>query len=351
LSGGAAFSNGRTAERFTASLRLTEHGLEIRDRTDGLLLAMWRADDLVPLQPAGPGSMRLSCRIDADARLTIDDPVVISQLVRVAPALAPRKRRFPPLVTWAAALIGAVAGVVLLYEVLLWLPRPLARAIPFRWEASLGNGLVAPLIGQLGGECKGHAGQVALESLAHRLGQTSGSSIPFRLHAVKAAAVNAFALPGGQIVLLNGLLKQAGSADELAAVVAHEMSHVILRHVAEQTIRGIGLGWTVLMITGEPTSVSAVVVGTVLRLSYSRQAEAEADAMGADLLRKADVSTQAMNDFFARLARRHGSGGSLPDFLSDHPPLDTRGVAAPPQPFTRPALSDKEWQSLRAICD
>jgi predicted Zn-dependent protease len=220
-----------------------------------------------------------------------------------------------------------------------------------RWEVSLGDNLVEPFVRQLGGECRTQAGQDALDALGQRLGEAGGQAIPFHFRVARASTINAFALPGGQIVVADGLIKDAASPDELAAVLAHEMSHVILRHVTEQTIRSVGLGWTVLMMTGEPSGVAATTIGTLLRLTYSRKNEAEADAMGVELLRKADISTRAMSNFFLRLAFKEQARGTPPAFLSDHPRTATRGADSADQAFTRPALPDQEWQSLRTICD
>lgn len=331
MSGAAAFSNGRTGEQVGAQLRLIDQGLEIRDKRDGLMLALWRLDELLPVPPAAPAPLRLTCRADPDARLTVHDPEIIAQLLRRAPRLAPRRRPVPAALTWGAGLLGAMAGIVVLCHALLWLPGPLAQIIPFRWEVAFGDGMTQPLLQRLGGECRGQAGQAALADLARRLGAAAGIGIPFQLHVARAPTINAFALPGGHIVLLNGLIQDADSADELAAVLAHEMAHVILRHVTEQTIRGLA--------------------AALLRPSYGRQAEAEADAVAAQMLQKAGISTQAMTDFFLRLGRKEKATGAVPAFLSDHPRTIARGPGPIFQSFTRPALSDPDWRSLRAICD
>jgi beta-barrel assembly-enhancing protease len=356
LTGEASFTNGRTAERFIVEVRTPDQGLEIRDRQDGLMLARWAYPDIRPVvssAPARPRSkrLRLTCRTDPDARLTLADAELIDRLRQRVPALAKRRRRLPRLWAWAAGVVGVVLGAWLLYEALDWAPRPLARLMPRSWEVALGSGMAQPLATSLGGVCQTPAGRAALDTLLNRL--TANQPLPFppTVEVVKAPQINAFALPGGRIILLNGLLKEAHSADEVAFVLAHELSHVALRHVAEQVIRRVGLAWAVLAVTGEPTGLAAGTVAGLLRMSYSREAESEADAMAVHLLQDADISLSGMDDFVRRMEQRESHAGALPPFLSDHPATANRVPPPVLQPFARPALPDEAWHALRTICD
>lgn len=295
------------------------------------MLARWTYPDIRPVVSSAPAStpskrLRLTCRTDPDARLTLTDAELIDRLRQRVPALAKRRRRLSRLWAWAAGVVGVVLAAWLLYEALDWAPRPLARLMPRSWEVALGSGMAQPLSKSLGGVCHTPAGQAALDAVLSRL--TANQPLPFppTVQVVEAPQINAFALPGGRIILLDGLLKGAHSADEVAFVLAHELSHVALRHVAEQVIRRVGL-------------------------SYSREAESEADAMAVHLLQDADISLSGMDDFVRRMEQRESQAGALPPFLSDHPATANRVPPPVLQPFARPALPDEAWHALRTICD
>ena len=301
LNGGSAFDNGRTAEHRSVRLKALKQGLEIRDQGDGLMLALWAYGDLVPLPPQNGPRLRLSSKSDPLACLTTDDAVVIARLRRLAPGLAKKRRRWP------------VAAVGLLLLCLL----AMVRMVPAVWQLALGHGIGEPAA-TYGGECRSAAGDAALATLLRRLTEPNRLSFAASVQVRNSPAINALALPDGRIVLLNGLLQEVEGPDELAAVLAHELSHLALRQVS---------------------------------LPYGSAAEGEVEDMTIQLLEKADISLQAMGNLFRRLDRRDRPHGRAAEFLADHPATDARAIRPIIQPFVRPALTAEAWNSLRAICD
>jgi hypothetical protein len=152
-------------------------------------------------------------------------------------------------------------------------------------------------------------------------------SWPFDFHVIAQKEINAFALPGGPMFINVGTVTAAANEAELAGVMAHEMSHVYMQHSAKQASKAQTTG---LLAGLAETALGATMGGAVaelgqagiqmgaqgLMLKYSRTDEAQADAVGAIILYKADYNPQALADFFKTL---ESQGGQPPQWLSDHP--------------------------------
>jgi Zn-dependent protease with chaperone function len=168
-----------------------------------------------------------------------------------------------------------------------------------------------------------------LTQLGRRLASklpTGGVQYPFEFHCVNDKAINAFALPGGYVFINRGAIEAADNEGQLAAVMAHELSHVALRHGTNQATKaqatqgflGIASG-----IFGGSTSgalltqLGAFAAGGVL-LRYSRTAESQADVMGTQVLYDTGYDPRAMTQFFEKL-EAETKGKNPPEFLSDHP--------------------------------
>jgi beta-barrel assembly-enhancing protease len=159
--------------------------------------------------------------------------------------------------------------------------------------------------------------------------QAPGAKYPYHAKAVNDPSINAFALPGGPLYVNRGLIEAARSEDELAGVMAHEVAHVALRHGTHQASKaylaqaGLGILGGLLGQSSENTAQVVNVIGGVglnaLFLKYSRDAESEADATGAQIMARAGYDPIAMADFFALLREKEGSAGSVATFFSDHP--------------------------------
>ena len=182
--------------------------------------------------------------------------------------------------------------------------------------------------------------------------------MPVRVALLDWRLVNAFAVPGGQVILTRGLVETAGSPDEVAGVLAHELGHAIELHPETGLVRAMGmLAAAQLIFAGSSGTVSNV--GVVLtQLRYTRIAEREADVHALRMLKGAGISPKGFGDFFERLegsarrpkrARRHRPSLEL---ISTHPPSVERIAmvrAQPAYPAT-PALSAEDWKALREAC-
>ena len=192
------------------------------------------------------------------------------------------------------------------------------------------------------------------ENYVGRIGERLVAAIPARLRQpqfrytfqiVDRKDINAFALPGGPIFVNRGMLEAARNDGEVAGVIAHELSHVVLRHATAQATKGqkfqLGalagqvLGSVIGGRTGAVISQgSQIGIGTYF-MKYSREYEREADLLGVQMMARAGYDPREMANMFQTIARRGGNGG--PEWLSDHP-----------SPANRYAAINREAALLRA---
>src|SRR5579872_3359479 len=148
-------------------------------------------------------------------------------------------------------------------------------------------------------------------------------SWPYQFHVIQQSDINAFALPGGPIFINIGTINAADNEAELAGVIAHEMSHVYMQHSAKQAPKQTwanilgALGGLLGGAAGDLAQMGIQLGAGTLLMKYSRQDEAQADAVGAIIMYKAGYDPRAMAEFFQKLQTITGNGG--PQFLSDHP--------------------------------
>jgi predicted Zn-dependent protease len=161
---------------------------------------------------------------------------------------------------------------------------------------------------------------------------TNGVQYPWEFHCVNDKAINAFALPGGYVFVNRGTIEATDNEAQLAAVMAHELSHVVLRHGTNQASKAqamqLGLGAFGAFLGNDAKSqiigeLAAFSAGSVL-LKYSRAAETQADVMGTQILYDAGYDPRAMAQFFEKLEAEGKSGGQIAQFFSDHPNPENR---------------------------
>jgi Zn-dependent protease with chaperone function len=264
-----------------------------------------------------------------------------------------QRRRHLGLVAGLAGAAAAIAGLVFI-----GIPAasgPLARHTPPELERKIGENFETQ-IGLGFHTCGGKPGQAALASLGHRLSQGTGTPFDIRVRAVHAPMVNAFALPGGAIMVTDELIDLAKTPDELSAVIAHEAAHVEKRHVMQGVWRSFGFGVLLDAAVGGGTGAGQqliLLMGSATNLRYSRAAEAEADAGGQDLLAARGLSSQGMAPFFQRLAATAETRDSraVKALISDHPDTLRRAEASAAR--ARPgaaAFTPSEWTAVKAAC-
>ncbi len=167
--------------------------------------------------------------------------------------------------------------------------------------------------------------QLGAKLVAH----APGYKWPYNFHVVASEDINAFALPGGTIFVNLGTVQAAETEAQLAGVMAHEISHVVMRHstcnLTEQQSKSLwyGLGSiasAVLLGNGTAGQLGQAVIGGAQSLDFlhmSRDAEKQADLLGTGILYDSGYDPRGLPQFFETIQSKYGAGGA--QFLSDHP--------------------------------
>lgn len=246
----------------------------------------------------------------------------------------------------AAIAFAMVSAVVV--AVVMTAPSWLGPMVPPSWERRMGEAMIGDFGNRI---CRTPEGEAALARLTARL---DPGGEPIRVGVANIDMVNAVALPGGQVLLFDGLVQNAESPEEIAGVLAHEIGHVRERHVMTALLRQFGIS---ILASGVGSGVGEGVLG-LAALGYSREAESEADGFARRRMASADISPEGAADFFERLlgeAGAQGDGAEWTGWIQTHPSPTNRALefreAAEAGREYPPALSEAEFAALRAMCE
>lgn len=224
--------------------------------------------------------------------------------------------------------------------------------IPVEWEQKLGESAYRDFLSHQEIMKEGPA-VVALGEMTQRMtAQIPDSPYKFEVTVVKSNVVNAFALPGGYVVVFTGLMKKAESGEEVAGVLSHELNHVLQRHGLERIVKNLGLMTVVAIVFGNQQGLVGMMkqFGVELfTLKFGREQETEADLTGLQLLQRAKIDPSGMITFFERLSEK--DQGRM-EWLSTHPMSAARAerlkaeLSALPKKLPEPFRFD--WKQVRA---
>ena len=216
--------------------------------------------------------------------------------------------------------------------------------IPVEWEHKLGESAYREFLSHQEVMKEGPAVAALVEMTQRMTAQIPDSPYKFEVTVVKSDMVNAFALPGGYVVVFTGLMKKAESGEEVAGVLSHELNHVLQRHGLERIVKSLGLMTVAAIVFGNQQGLVGMMkqLGVELfTLKFGREQETEADLTGLQLLQRAKINPSGMITFFERLSEK--DQGRM-EWLSTHPMSAARAdrlkaelAALPkksPEPFT-----------------
>ena len=363
----ATFMDGQTATKHTVTVHydpFTRH-LVIK-AGDGHTHAGWPVGDIRRYKDqAGAGlSLCLAATHGSTARLTLTEDAVIAALSQHLPRLDHADMQtgtWRKIVVWT---IGAAAAMgLMIFVIVPALAGALTPLIPPEKEAIIGRSVLRQLEyffddRDTRGDwfCTDPKGQAALDKMLTHLAK--GEEFPYTLnvHVVDHDMFNAFALPGGQMVIMRGLLDRADNAEQIAGVLAHELAHVAYRDPIEQALRAAGTAGLLSLMFGDATGATIVtIVGeNLINANYSRAVERRADQYALARMRATNLSPEAFAGFFDLIIEEYGDGADTMGWFSTHPASTDRAANA------RAALEGgrtygqvlgvDEWDSLRQIC-
>ena len=349
IEGDGVYFDGLTSRRRIVRLRFAD-ALEVHE--DGALLAAW---SWAAIRRAGV--LRLACREAAElARIDISN----AEFARAAQARCPHidgdgaagPGNLRAIIGWSLAAALSIA-LIAIYGVPAIAGR-LTGFVPASVEARLGDAVSNQIDVVFGRKvCDQPDGVAALDKLARELAKAGGLPWPIVISVRASEIPHAFAIPGDQVFLLQGLIDRAHSPDELAGVLAHEFGHVAHRDGLREMIASGGAGFFFGLLLGDVSGSGALLImsRTLFNAAHSREAEASADAFAAKAMLGLGRSPAPLGQFLLRMTGQQSQG--VIALLASHPLTQDRLAAlqAQDRPATgAPLLSEEEWAALKGIC-
>lgn len=353
----ATYNDGKTA---------TRHEVECIDAKTALViqsgeqtLATWAYDDIRTADSTGAPRFRT---VGSDARLTLadnDDGIWLTEKCRNLKKGDNPTTRWP---VWAGASGLAILSLVGIFIFLIPnIASTVVNVVPLSFEQDMGQQSRDHIVEVMQharpeGQsflCSGEAGLKVLQKRADEIANLLESPFPIKITVAKVKIPNAFALPGGQVILLSGLIEEAKSGDEVIGVLAHEIAHVVRRDPLQVSIKQAGTALLISLLVGDVFGGTVIsgVGSTVIESGYSRDAEAASDIMAVTALNQLGLTARPLGDFLARLSDADPISASIPEFLSTHPSGQNRAnqIRELSQANGR-ALSKFDWQAVQNIC-
>lgn len=357
----AELYDGVSPAKSRVSLRIVDDMLELKD-VGTHAVTRWKLSKMreVPDQ-SDENSLTFAADNYDPARLVVREMEAIRALVKTGARFEPLSGPRGQLIRLAIVAVLAVGGISgLIFGLIPAFADRAAARIPVAAEVALGQQVVDGVYFARGAsECRDPAGLEALAAMEARLTDGIEMEIPLTVRVVRDPSVNATAAPGGHITLHQGLVRSAESPEEVAAVLAHEIGHVVHRDGTRGHLRNLGAYGVVGLVFGDVFGLSgSIFANQVLDASYSREAERQADDYAHEMMRNAGLPPGAMGTFFERLQAEMGDAADLGALrhLSTHPELAERietaaaAAAASGAPSGPPVLTEAQWAAMQDMC-
>ena len=318
---------------------------------DGATVATWPYADI--RRADGGRNVRLSCLSALPlARIEIADKAAAERVLSFCHALDAdhHSKQTGKVVAWSLAAACSIV-VVTLFGIPLAADR-LAPMVPYTVEKRIGEAVDRQARTLLGGHvCERKEGQAALDKMVDKIRVAGGMTSPLEAHVLSTSIPNAFALPGGKVYLLDGLIQKANNVDEVAGVLAHELGHAHNRDGLRKIIQTGGSSFLIGLLFGDIMGGGAVLFAarSVIDASYSREAETQADGFAITSMNALGRSPRPLGEFLVRI-----TGKSRISTVIDSHPLSAdrldRMAKEDHGSSGEPILSAAEWRALKEIC-
>ena len=360
----ARYFDGETARE--TAVHLSRNGDHVEFLGHDQPFTRWSIGGLRMLQMPLPGqAARLSHIESTGGRLLITDAEFVASLM--TDIKRPKSGfRFYRLGKNLGSVIAAVAVITAIgYLAVGVLPQKLAYILPDTWRNRAGDLVVRSLV-EDAKRCQTNAGAEAIAAMVQVLAEGRHDLPPVAVEVYNLPVLNAFAAPGGRIIITHELIREASTAAEVTGVLAHEIGHVAHRHPEIQLIRLAGVQVLIGTISGNGGgNVVSGTAGLAALLRYSREAETEADFYARETMTAGNVDTMALKSFFEKLLKREVSDrvenksarksvfDRIGNVFSSHPGTEQRMQLIEPLPAGKTAvtiMSASQWQALKSIC-
>lgn len=194
----------------------------------------------------------------------------------------------------------------------------------------------------------------ALDSIVNRICSKNNINREIiKIHIIIKDDINAFAMPGGHLVVYSGLITACDNPDELAGVLAHEISHIELDHVMKKLIKEVGLSVLISMTSGNGGGETIKQVSKILSSSaFDRKLEREADISAVEYMINSKINPEPLAEFLYKLAENKEDESTYEGWLSTHPDSKKRAeyileYSKDKIKNPQPVLSEIGWKILK----
>ena len=356
-----SYFDGETPERHPVTVMVTPEGLVVAGTDDAE--DWWLYTDIRQTMGAHSDEPAHFERGGTPAEvLVVDDSSILDAIRDIAPThgrrfVTPGWRRRRTRLALGLGLVALATAIVAFVKGVPLLAANVAERIPVSWEEQLGKQVVEQLTAAHD-VCTDSLVGASLDAMVGQLAEAAASPYEWDVRVVQADAVNAFAAPGGYLVVFSGLLERSERPEQVAGVLAHEMQHVLNRHGTEALLRRVPLRLLLGAFTGDAAAWGGALesIANVGMLRYRQRDEAEADRTGVALLRAARIDPHGLVEFFEILEDEGVKVPELLSYLSTHP--DTRArietieglIASGASDTPRALLPDVNWKVVRSGC-
>ena len=248
--------------------------------------------------------------------LVVDDPDFYRSVLEIAPKSF-SSRENESKFNWKLYSVGILVLIFSAYVFIKTVPSFLAdqmvEKIPIEWEVTVGQSILKML--PVAQKPDPEVLKVLQDTVDFLKQSLPGNPYDLKVYILPVEQVNALALPGGPIVIFEGLIDKAESPEELAGVLAHEIQHILLRHSTRGILRNLAKSMLVTLFLGDVNSVMEGIVqlaGQLETLGLSREMEAEADQKGMELILAANIDPHGIIRIFKKLMQEDFSQKKLP---------------------------------------
>ena len=359
------YFDGKTPARHPVTVRVVSGGLYIV-REEGPTL-WWNYEEIRRTQGDNPGEpIRFEKGGELPEVVVVDDPEFLAAVEQVGPTSSDQLFRLTDArgrSRWVkVALTAGVASVIVGWLIYVWgipaLADQAAARIPVSWEEQLGDSAVESMV-----PAKLHCTDTEKIEIIEGIVEKLIASVPespytFQVTVVKGEMVNAFAAPGGRLVIYEGLLKKTDNAEELAGVLAHEIQHCLYRHPTRALFRRASVQVMLSVLLGGEEAMGNIMEFAALlgEMSYSRDAEEEADREGFRLIQAAKADPEGMVSFMQKLGKGKGQIPKELQYFSTHPHTADRvamlkELAAKIEYAPVPLVPGYAWKQMYGVCE
>jgi Zn-dependent protease with chaperone function len=315
------------AEPVEASVLAFEKVIAVGYRSlgDGHITFNWNMKDIHAVIQPSSQSTRISNNNAGSAYLLVPGKDAAVFIAEMQQELGKPWHKKGQTKEWSRNLLifsGIVAVLITAYFLLVpWMAEKMAATVSVKTEEQFGNEIYNAMSLE---EAEDTAASAAMNKFFKQLDVPTAYDI--QITVVKGEVVNAFALPGGHIVVYSALLEKLQSYPELAALLSHEFTHVNNKHSTKSIFRKLGSRIFIGLLFGKFGSVTSVMIDQaddLKSLTYSRSLEKEADTEGLAILTKRKIDSDGFVQLFQHL-KTAAYPSEMPEFLASHPDIDSR---------------------------